>query len=110
MKHGFVLTAVAIAGVGVLAGCSQPAASASEAMQHAKTLKTPAQQTDYLVRRAQAFVKSQDYREAITTAQYVLSSVDAHSHAATGLLVQAKAKLAADAQAVLGDAKQPVEL
>ena len=110
MKHGLWLVAVAIAGVGVLAGCGRQAVSSSEAIQHAKTLKTPVQQADYLVRQAQAFVKSEDYQEAIKTVQYVLSSVDIHSHAATDLLGQAKAKLAADAQAVIGETKKRVRL
>ena len=110
MKHGLLLAAVAIVGLGVLAGCSKQAASSSEAIQHAKTLKTPERQADYLVSQAQVFVKSEDYQEAIKTAQYVLSSVDTHSQAATDLLGQAKAKLAADAQAVVDDAKKPMGL
>jgi hypothetical protein len=110
MKHGLVLAVIAMAGLGVLAGCSKQAASSSEAIQHAKTLKTLEQQADYLVSRAQAFVNSEDYQEAIKTAQYVLSSVDAHSRAAADLLGQARAKLAADAQAVVDDAKKPAGL
>ena len=105
MKNGLLLAAVAIVGLGVLAGCGKQAVSSSEAIQHAKTLKTPEQQADYLVNRAQAFAKSEDYQEAIATAQYVLSSVDAHSHAATDLLEQAEAKMDADAQAVIGGKK-----
>ena len=104
------MAAVAIAGLGVLAGCSKQAASSSEAIQHAKTLKTPERQADYLVSQTQAFVNSEDYQEAIKTAHYVLSSVDTHSHAATDLLGQAKAKLAAEAQAVIGDTKKQVGL
>ncbi len=104
------MAAVAIAGLGVLAGCSKQAASSSEAIQHAKTLKTPERQADYLVSQTRAFVNSEDYQEAIKTAHYVLSSVDAHSHAATDLLEQAKAKLAADAQAVIGETKKQVGL
>lgn len=110
MKNRLLLAAVAIAGLGVLAGCSKQAASSSEAIEHAKTLKTPEQQADYLVSLAQAFVNSEDYQEAIKTAQYVLSSVDAHSQAATNLLEQAKAKLAADAQAVIDGTKNQVGL
>ena len=110
MKHGCLLAAVVIAGLGVLAGCTKQAASSSEAIQYAKTLKKPEQQADYLVSQAQTFVNSQDYQEAIKTAQYVLSSVDAHSHAATDLLEQAKTKLAADAQAVIDGTKKQVGL
>ncbi|PIQ83435.1 MAG: hypothetical protein COV75_07310 [Candidatus Omnitrophica bacterium CG11_big_fil_rev_8_21_14_0_20_63_9] len=101
-----LLVAVAIASVGVMAGCAKQAASSSEAIQHAKTLKAPEQQTDYLVSQAQAFMNSKDYQEAIKTAQYVLSSVDVRSQAATDLLGQAKAKLATDAQAVIGNTKK----
>lgn len=110
MKYGVLLAVIAIAGLGVLAGCSKPAASSSEAIQHARTLKTPEQQADYLVSRTQAFVDSEDYQEAIKTAQYVLVSVDSRSRAATDLLEQAKTKLAADAQAVIGDTKKAVGL
>lgn len=90
-----------MAGLGALAGCSKPAASSSEAIQHAQTLKTVEQQAEYLMSQAQAFVNSKDYQEAIKTSQYVLSSVDTRSQAATDLLAQAKAKLAADARAVI---------
>lgn len=107
MKHGLSLAAVAIVGLGALAGCSAQGTSSSEAIQYAKTLETPKQRTDYLVRRAQAFVKSEDYQEAIKALQYVLLSVDAHSQAATDLLEQAETKLDADAQAVIGDTKKP---
>ncbi len=111
MKHELWLAAIAITGfLGVLAGCSKQAASSSEAIQHAKTLKTSEQQADYLVSQTRTFVNSENYQEAIKTAQYVLLSVDTHSHAATDLLEQAKAKLAADAQAVIGDRKKPVGL
>jgi len=105
MKHGVLWVAVGIAALGGVAGCAKQAASSSEAIQYAKTLQSPEQQASYLVRQAQAFVDSQDYQEAIKTAQYVLLSVDIHSQAATDLLARAKAKLAADAQAVIGDAK-----
>lgn len=106
---GLFLAAVAMAVFG-LAGCNKQAVSSSEAIQHANTLKTPKQQADYLVGRAQAFLNADDSQEAITTAQYVLASVDSHSLAATELLQQAQAKLAADTQAVLDDAKKPVGL
>ncbi len=110
MKNGLWLAAVAIVGLVVLPGCNRPAASSSEAIQHAKTLKTPQQETDYLVGQTQAFVDAEDYQEAIKIAQYVLLSVDAHSQAAIDLLEQAQAKLAADTQAIVGDTKKPVGL
>jgi len=106
MTNRLLLAAAAIVGLGVLAGCSKQAASSSEAIQHAKTLKTSEQQADYLVSQARAFVKSEAYQEAITTSQYVLLSVDTHSQAAADLLEQAEAKLAADAQAVIGGTKK----
>ena len=110
MKNRLLLAAVAIAGLGVLAGCGKQAASSSEAIQHAKTLKTPEQQADYLVGQAQRFVNSEDYQEAVKTAKYVLSSIDASSQPAKDLLKQAKLKLAADTQAVIDATKKQVEL
>ncbi len=108
MRHVLYLVTAGMLLVSGPLGCSKRTASSSEAIQHAKTLKTPERQADYLVSRAQAFVNSEDYQEAIKTAQYVLLSVDSRSLAAAGLLEQAKAKLAADAQAVLGDTKKRV--
>ena len=107
MKSGFgaLLAAIAIAMV-IAVGCGKLATSSSEAIQHAQTLKTPARQADYLVNRAKAFVDSEDYQEAIQTAQYVLLSVDSRSQAAKDLLEQAKSKLATNTQAIVGEAKK----
>jgi len=104
--YGVVLAAAAIASLVIAAGCGkQAAASSSEAIQQARTLKTPGQQADYLVSQAQGFVKSEDYQEAIKTAQYVLSSVEPKSQAANDVLEQAKDHLAADVRAVVLDTK-----
>jgi hypothetical protein len=93
------------------AGCGKPAASSSsEAIQHARTLKTPEQQADYLVSRAQAFMNSKDYQEAVKTAQYVLASIDVNSQAAKELLEQAKTRLAADTKSVVDDTKKRLGL
>mgnify|MGYP001594306926 CR=1 FL=1 len=61
-RAGLLLAAVAIAALGVLAGCTKQSASSSEAIQHAKTLKSPEQQAGYLECQDNAFVNSEDYQ------------------------------------------------
>jgi len=106
-RIGMLLVIAALAGSAILDGCTRQAASSSEAIEYAKTLRSAEQQSSYLVSQAQVFIDSQDYQEAIQTAQYVLSSVDPRSQSAMDLMGQAKAKLAADAQAVIGGTKKP---
>ncbi len=109
MKMRGAVALVVVAGMVVgslVAGCAQQAKSASEAIEHAKTLATPQAQADYLVGQARAFMNSKEYQEATQAVQYVLSSIDANSKAAAELLEQIQQKLAGGAQKAVGDAKK----
>ncbi len=112
MKKILVVWLVASAVIGLMsaAGCDKPVASSSQAIQHAEALKTPVRQADYLMSQAKAFMKAKNQQEAIKTLQYVLASVDPRSDAAKDLLADAKAQLAAEAQAVVGDTKKSLGL
>jgi hypothetical protein len=90
----------------VAAGCAKRAASSSEAIEHAKTLTVPQEQVNYLVGQAQAFLSSKNYQEAIKTAQYVLSNVDANAQAAKDVLEKATQQLKRDAEQAAGDVKK----
>lgn len=109
MKSRVLLTMAVvglITGSAIIAGCGQKAASASEAIQQAKTRKTSQEQADYLVSQARMFLNSKEYQEAVKSAQYVLSNIDANSPAAKDLLEQAKTKLASAAQGAVKDLKK----
>ena len=105
-RLGFVLAMALVGGMVVAGGCAQKAASSSEAIQHAKTLKTPEEQANYLVSQAKAFVNSKEFAEATKIAQYVLSNVDSNSQAARQVLEDAKAHLAQAAQGAASEAKK----
>ncbi len=109
MKMRGAVAMVVVAGMVVgslVAGCAQQAKSASEAIEHAKTLPTPQAQADYLVGQARSFLNSKEYQEAMQAVQYVLSSVDSNSKAASDLLEKIQKQLAGDAQKAVGDAKK----
>ena len=85
----------------LLIGCASRATSSSEAIQHSKTLHSAKQQSSYLITQAKDFLSAKDYQEAVTTAQYLLASIDINSESAKEILVQAKQRLARDTQAVV---------
>lgn len=105
-KTGMVALSALVMVSMAAAGCAKRAASSSEAIEHARTLKAPEEQANYLISQAQAFLGSKNYQEAVATAQYVLANVDANSKAARGVLQQAKAQLEQGAKAAAGDMKK----
>ena len=73
------------------AGCAQQpkAANASQAIEQSKSMKTVEEQAKYLVGQANAFVNSKDFDQAIQTAKYVLSNLNANSQEAKDVLEKA---------------------
>ena len=111
MRRNTVLVSALVMGVTAAlvfgaAGCAKKAASASDAIQQAKTMKTPQEQADYLVGQAKLFLSSKEYKEAIQSAQYVLSNVDANSQEAKALIEKAKTQMAGAAQGAVKDLKK----
>ncbi len=92
------------------AGCAQKAASSSDAVQHAKTLKTPEEQANYLLGQAKAFLNSKEYAEAQKTAQYVIAHFSDKASEAQAILARAGEQLAKDMQGAAGDAKKKLGL
>jgi hypothetical protein len=93
-----------------MGGCEGQATSASEAIQQAKELGTPEQQAQYLVGQAKAFLNSKEYQEAIKTAQYVLTNIEADSQEAKDVLEQAQTQLADATKQAAGEAKKQLDL
>lgn len=109
MKMRGAVAMVVVAGMVVgslVAGCAEQAKSASEAIEHAKTLPTPQAQADYLVGQARSFLSSKNYEQAMQSVQYVLSNIDSKSKAASELMEKIQQLLAGEAQKAVGDAKK----
>ena len=92
----------------VLSGCTQKAASSQEAIEQSKNLATVEQQADYLISQSNAFLNSDEFNEAITTAQYVLRNLDQNSTEARTLIEKAKAEMKKAADAAANDIKKSI--
>jgi len=90
-----------------LIGCGAPKeASSRDAINKAKVMATAQEKVDYLVGQTKAFINSKEYTQAISTAQYILSSVDRNSQEARSLLEKAKSDLSAQAKSAAKDVKK----
>ena len=107
MKKALLLGVVVCLGFAVLlnVGCTKKAASVSEAIQNSQALKTVEEKANYLVKQAEAFYNSKEFKQAIESAQYVLNNLDKNSVAAKDLIAKAKAQLASAVQKAAGDVK-----
>jgi hypothetical protein len=86
------------------AGCAEKVASVNETIQNSQSFKTVQEKANYLIQQAQAFYSSKNFKQAVDTAQYVLSNLDKNSQPAKDLIAKAKAQLQAAAQKAMGDA------
>ena len=102
---------VLVVGMGLAVGCAKPKASSStEAIQQARTLKTPEEQANYLLSQAQAFLNSKKYQEATKTAQHVASNFQTHAEEAKTIIARAAEQLGDQAEAAVGDAAKKLGL
>lgn len=77
----------------VALGCGQKAKSSSEAVELSKAKATVESQAKYLIQQANGFLNSKQFDEALNTAKYVLSKLDANSIEAKNIIEEAKKKL-----------------
>ena len=85
----FFAVMIACSGCGV-----KKADSSREAIDNAKAIDSVEKQADYLVKQAEAFYKSKEYKDAINSAQYVVRNLDAESKEAREILQKAKDDMA----------------
>jgi hypothetical protein len=78
------------------------------AIEQSQTMKTVEEQKKYLVSQANAFVKSQDYNEAINTAKYIISNLDKESREAKEIVEKATAELKKVAEQKAADLKNMI--
>jgi hypothetical protein len=98
-----VLLCVSLAAVGCGA---QKETSSSAAIQKSQTIATVQQKVDYLSAQAKAFINSKEYDQAVSVAQYILSSLDSNSQEARSLLEKAKQALTDQAKAKMEEVKK----
>jgi hypothetical protein len=89
-----------------LTGCAKKSADSGAAVQQAQTLKTTDEKVQYLIGQANAFLSSKEFDQAIKTAQYVLSNLDANSADAKSIIEKAKAELQKVGTQAVNDLKQ----
>lgn len=92
--------------VGLMAfGCGQRAQNSSEAIELSKAKTTVEEQAKYLIQQANNFINSDNFDEAIKTAKYVLSNLDANSIAAKDIIEKAQVELKKLAEQKMQDIK-----
>lgn len=93
MKRYFAMFFVAV--VFVISGCGQQprAQNSDEAIQQAEQMQDAGQKIDYLTAEAEAFLESEEYQDALATAQYVLFRLDQDSQRARDVVESAKARM-----------------
>jgi len=74
-------------------------------IEEAKTMETAEQQAKYLISQANAFINSDEFDQAINTAQYIISNLDKNSQEAKSIIETAKAEMKKAAQQAVEDAK-----
>ena len=87
--------------------CAQQpkSANSSEALKAASTMQTTEEKVKFLISEANAFVSSKKFEDAVSTAQYILSNLDANSADARSILEKARADIEKLAQAKIAEAK-----
>jgi len=110
-----ILQSIFVVFLVVAIGCQQasPTAGASATsggvIEISKSMPSPQQKIDYLLTQAKSFYESKKFQDAVSTAQYVLSSLDKNSVEAKNLLEKAKQQLQAAVQSRVTDVKKGLE-
>ena len=94
----------------ILSGCGQKkAASSEEAVTNARAMETTQEKVDYLIKQAEAFYKSEQYKDAVESAQYVLKNLEKNSEEAREILAKAQKELGSAVEGVMKDMKKGLE-
>ena len=90
-----------------LAGCGQKkAASGEEAVSNARAMETTQEKVDYLVKQAEAFYKSEQYKDAVESARYVLKNLEKDSEEAKEIIAKAQKELGSVVEGAIKDMKK----
>jgi hypothetical protein len=94
-----------IVGSGLL-GCAEKATSSQDAIEKSKSYEGAEGQAKYLIKQANGFLDSEEFNEAIKTAQYVLRNLDDSSEEAKRIIEESRAELKEVATDAIEDAKR----
>ena len=91
MKNLFIIFVVCLATL-TFVGCSKEEAvrSSGEAIEVSKSIETPKDKLDYLIKQANYFYKSEDFQQTINITQYILTYLNSDSEEARELLEKSK--------------------
>ena len=105
MKHAPITVAViSLFLILAVSACGRSkAASSEEAIAEVKTMETVEEKADYLVKQAKAFYSSEQYRDAVESAQYVLKNLDKDSEEAREILAKAQKEMGSAVEGVVKD-------
>ena len=108
MKQVFYVASVlAVCLVLVSAGCgTKKAASSEEAIANAGAMETVDEKVDYLIKQAEAFYESEQYKDASESAQYILSKLKKDSEEAREILEKARKEMTSKVQNMIKDIKE----
>jgi len=91
----------------MISGCAQQAktSNSQEAIDQAQQYQSVDEKVRYLVSQANQFLNSQEFNEAISTAQYIIRNLDQNSQDAKNIIETAKAELQKAAEGAVKDVK-----
>ncbi len=92
IRNGFVFV-LCLGLLTAVWGCTQKAENAQAAIEQSEQHATVDAKVDYLVGQANAFLNSDEFNEAIKTAQHILRNLDQDSQTAQGIIEKARAAL-----------------
>jgi len=94
----------------ILVGCGQKkAATSEEAVSNARAMETTQEKVDYLIKQAEAFYKSEQYKDAVKSAQYVLKNLEKDSEEAREIIAKAQKELGSAVEGAIKDMKKGLE-
>ena len=109
-KIALVLLVMAISFSSVLVGCGpKKTESSSAAINTSEALTSVQEKVDYLLKQANAFYNSKEYKDAIDLAQYALLNLDKNSQGAKSMIEKATNKLKAEAQSMAAEMQKKLE-
>ena len=88
-------------------GCgTKKAASSDEAIANADAMETVEEKVDYLIEQAEAFYESEQYKDAVESAQHVLSKLKKDSREAREILEKARKEMTSKVEDMIEDIRK----
>ena len=96
-------TAMVCLSLAVTACGQKKVASSDDAIANARAMETTQEKVDYLIKQAEAFYESEQYKDAVESAQYVLRNLEKDSKEAREVLAKAQKELGSAVEGAVKD-------